>query len=106
MFIPEYLDMSKIVKSPKISRLFAAVEEHGGTIRFVGGAVRDTLAGLSGFDLDLATDLSPDELIEACQDGRLKTIPIGEYDRDILIEISGVQNIKRGDSIFHFSAVA
>ena len=77
MFIPEYLDMSKIVKSPKISRLFAAVEEHGGTIRFVGGAVRDTLAGLSGFDLDLATDLSPDELIEACQDGRLKTIPIG-----------------------------
>ena len=77
MFIPEYLDMSKIVQSGKIVRLFTAVEEHGGTIRFVGGAVRDTLAGLSGFDLDLATDLTPDELVEACQDNALKTIPVG-----------------------------
>ncbi len=77
MFIPEYLDMSKIVQSGKIASLFEAVEEHGGTIRFVGGAVRDTLAGLSGFDLDLATDLSPDELIEACQNNELKTVPVG-----------------------------
>lgn len=77
MFIPEYLDMSKIAQSSKIVRLFNAVEEHGGTIRFVGGAVRDTLAGLSGFDLDLATDLSPDEFVEACQDNGLKTIPVG-----------------------------
>ncbi|MBR6356141.1 MAG: CCA tRNA nucleotidyltransferase [Alphaproteobacteria bacterium] len=77
MFKPEYLDMSKIVQSAKVVRLFDAVEEHGGTVRFVGGAVRDTLAGLSGFDLDLATDLSPDELVEACQDNGLKTIPVG-----------------------------
>lgn len=77
MLKPEYLDMSKIVQSNKIIRLFNAVEEHGGTIRFVGGAVRDTLAGLSGFDLDLATDLSPDELVEACQNNGLKTVPVG-----------------------------
>lgn len=32
----------------------------------------------------------------------LKTIHVGEYDRDILIEISGVQNIKRGENHFHF----
>ncbi|MBP5352819.1 MAG: CCA tRNA nucleotidyltransferase [Alphaproteobacteria bacterium] len=77
MFKPEYLDMSKIVDSAKIVRLFNAVEDHGGKIRFVGGAVRDTLAGLSGFDLDLATDLSPDELVEACENEGLKTVPIG-----------------------------
>lgn len=77
MFLPEYLDMSEIIKSERIYKLFNAVENHGGTIRFVGGAVRDTLAGLSGFDLDLATDLTPDELIEACQDAYLKTVPIG-----------------------------
>lgn len=77
MFRPEYLDMSKIVHSDKIVRLFDAVEEHGGVIRFVGGAVRDSLAGISGFDLDLATNLTPDELIEACQNNGLKTIPIG-----------------------------
>ena len=77
MFKPEYLDMSKIVHSAKVVRLFDAVEEQGGIIRFVGGAVRDTLAGLSGFDLDLATKLSPDELTEACQNNGLKTISIG-----------------------------
>ena len=32
----------------------------------------------------------------------MKTIPVGEYDRDILIEINGVQNIKRGKNCFHF----
>lgn len=77
MMRSEFLDMSKITQSKHIYRLFNAIEGHGGTIRFVGGAVRDTLAGLSGFDLDLATDLSPDELVEACQDNYLKTIPIG-----------------------------
>ena len=77
MFKPEYLDMSKLLQSQHIVKLFNAVEEHGGIIRFVGGAVRDTIAGLSGFELDLATDLSPDELSEACQDYGLKTVPIG-----------------------------
>ena len=32
----------------------------------------------------------------------IKAIPVGEYDRDILIEINGVQNIKRGENHFHF----
>lgn len=77
MIRSDYLDMSKIVQSDRIVRLFDAVEDHGGTIRFVGGAVRDALAGLSGFDLDLATDLSPDELVEACQDFHITTVPIG-----------------------------
>ena len=77
MFKADYLDMSELLKSSKISRLFNAVEDNGGTIRFVGGAVRDTLAGFSGFDIDLATDLSPDELVEACQSNGLKTIPLG-----------------------------
>ena len=39
--------------------------------------MRDVLAGLKGFDVDLATDLTPDELVEACQDAGLKTVPIG-----------------------------
>ena len=77
MMKSEYLDMSPILRFRNIVKLFQAVEEHGGTLRFVGGAVRDTLAGLSGFDLDLATDLSPDEFIEACLDFHLKTVPIG-----------------------------
>ena len=74
---PEFLDMSKILYDKHIAWLFRAVEDHGGSLRFVGGAVRDSLAGISGFGLDLATDLSPEELVEACEDSGLKTVPIG-----------------------------
>ena len=77
MFKDNYLDMSKIIKDKAVLQLFEVVEKHGGVLRFVGGAVRDALAGLEGFDLDLATDMSPDELVEMCEESGLKTIPIG-----------------------------
>lgn len=77
MMRPEFLDMSKILYDKHIVWLFRAVEDHGGTLRFVGGTVRDALAHFSGFGFDLATDLSPDELVEACEDSGLKTVPIG-----------------------------
>lgn len=77
MFKDKYLDMSKIITDKAILKLFDVVEKHGGVLRFVGGAVRDALAGLEGFDLDLATDMSPDELVETCEESNIKTIPIG-----------------------------
>lgn len=77
MIRDNYLDMSKIIQDKKVLKLFRVVESHGGALRFVGGAVRDALAGLKGFDLDLATDLSPDELVEACSENGLRTVPIG-----------------------------
>lgn len=77
MLRPEYLDINKIITDKNILKLFKTVSDHGGVLRFVGGAVRDVLAGLKGFEIDLATDLSPDELVEACQESGLKTVPIG-----------------------------
>ncbi len=77
MIRDNYIDISKLVKNKGIFKLFRTVENHGGVLRFVGGAVRDTLAGISNFDIDLATDLSPEELVEACEENGLKTVPIG-----------------------------
>ncbi len=77
MIRDNYLDINKIVFDKKIFKLFYAVQSHGGVLRFVGGAVRDALAGIKNFDLDLATDLSPEELVEACEENALKTVPIG-----------------------------
>ncbi len=77
MIRDNYLDINKIIQNKKFLKLFRAVEEHGGALRFVGGAVRDALRGLKSFDLDLATDLSPEELVEACDEHNLKTVPIG-----------------------------
>lgn len=77
MFKDNYLDMDKIITDKAVLKLFEVVENHGGVLRFVGGAVRDALAGLKGFDLDLATDMSPDELVETCEENNIRTIPIG-----------------------------
>ena len=77
MFKDKYIDISNLTTNKNVLRLFNIVETHGGILRFVGGAVRDTIAGLKGFDLDLATDLSPDELVEICEENGIKTIPIG-----------------------------
>ena len=72
-----YLDIDTLMPDKKVLKLFRAVESQGGVLRFVGGAVRDALMGLKGFDLDLATDLSPEELVEACAENGIKTVPIG-----------------------------
>lgn len=77
MIRDNYLNIDKITQDKKIFRLFRTVEKHGGILRFVGGSVRDALAGIGGFDLDLATDLSPEELAEACAENGFKTVPIG-----------------------------
>lgn len=77
MIRDNYLDVRKILKGRKVLRLFKAVEAQGGVLRFVGGCVRDALKGIDDFDIDLATDLSPDELVEACEEKGLRTVPIG-----------------------------
>jgi poly(A) polymerase len=48
-----------------------------GTSRFVGGAVRDSLLGLPVQDLDLATALSPYEVMRRCGAAGIKTVPTG-----------------------------
>ena len=77
MFKDKYINIDKIITDKDILKLFEIIENHGGVLRFVGGAVRDVLADLDNFDLDLATDMTPDELVEVCEDNGIKTIPIG-----------------------------
>ncbi len=77
MIRDKYLNINKITTDSDVLKIFDIVRSHGGIVRFVGGAVRDAIVGKKGFDLDLSTDLSPDELAEACEDAGVKTIPIG-----------------------------
>ena len=48
-----------------------------GETRFVGGCVRDTLLGLEVSDVDLATRLPPQEVIERLKRARIKAVPTG-----------------------------
>jgi poly(A) polymerase len=55
----------------------AAVVAALGTARYVGGCVRDSLAGSPAKDIDLATPLSPNEVIDRLERAGLKAVPTG-----------------------------
>ena len=46
-------------------------------IRWVGGAVRDTLLGVAVHDIDCATVLTPDVVIDRCKQAGIRTVPTG-----------------------------
>jgi poly(A) polymerase len=57
--------------------LLAALGAREGDTRYVGGCVRDTLLGLPVSDVDLATRLTPQEVMERLGKARIKTVPTG-----------------------------
>lgn len=57
-------------------------------VRFVGGCVRNTLMGLPINDIDLATPLTPDEVIKKLKDNNIKVVPTG-YDHGTVTAIIG-----------------
>lgn len=57
-------------------RAIVAALGHG-QARFVGGAVRDTLAGLAVKDVDLATPLPPETVIARLEAAAIKAVPTG-----------------------------
>ncbi len=48
-----------------------------GTVRVVGGAVRDALLGIAVQDVDLATMLPPDEVVRRLEAAGIKAVPTG-----------------------------
>jgi poly(A) polymerase len=46
-------------------------------MRWVGGAVRDTLLGAHVADIDCATPLTPDAVIGRCREAGIRTVPTG-----------------------------
>ena len=62
---------------PGIKRLLKALDAKSGTARFVGGAVRDLLLDEDPGDLDLATTLSPAEVIQRLESAGIKAVPTG-----------------------------
>ena len=57
--------------------LLAALDARKGATRYVGGCVRDTLLGLAVSDVDLASRLTPQEVMERLAGARIKAVPTG-----------------------------
>ena len=60
-----------------VGRILKALGSSQGLIRYVGGAVRDDLLGLPVSDVDFATKLTPDEVIERLEKAHIKAVPTG-----------------------------
>ncbi len=60
-----------------LDALAAGAEPAGAVARFVGGCVRDALAGADGADVDIATPLPPEEVMTRLEAAGLRAVPTG-----------------------------
>ena len=60
-----------------LKALVAALDPEGGHCRYVGGAVRDTLRGEPVNDIDMATTLLPDVVMQRLKARAIKVVPTG-----------------------------
>ncbi|MBA4090038.1 MAG: polynucleotide adenylyltransferase [Sphingobium sp.] len=72
-----YLPDAEWRHRPGLDGLFAALEAAEGKARFVGGAVRDGLLGLPVNDLDIATTLGPQDVVDRLKRAGIKAVPTG-----------------------------
>lgn len=68
------VDTSSIV-TPDLKEIFQIFKSAGHDIKIAGGAVRDLILGKPPKDIDLATDATPDQMVELLKSFR--TIPTG-----------------------------
>lgn len=60
-----------------LKKVIAALDGEHDMVRFVGGAVRDTLLGLPVADIDLATILKPEDVMTRLKDAGINVVPTG-----------------------------
>ncbi len=65
------------LKRPGLGAIVRALGGAEGATRLVGGCVRDALAGVVPKDIDLATSLSPDDVIRRLKAADIKAVPTG-----------------------------
>jgi poly(A) polymerase len=65
------------MSAPETRRVMEALSKDGGAARFVGGVVRNALAGQPISDVDIATPLLPDEVTRRLEAAGLGAVPTG-----------------------------
>ena len=71
------IDADRWRRKRGMARLLDALGAKDGLTRYVGGAVRDELLHLPVSDLDLATKLRPEDVVERLEAARIRPVPTG-----------------------------
>ncbi|CAK0746993.1 putative tRNA nucleotidyltransferase/poly(A) polymerase [uncultured Gammaproteobacteria bacterium] len=76
--ISSCLAVQRWMTGTEVARVFAALAgTDGAEARFIGGCVRDALAGIRITDIDIATPLPPNEVTRRLKAARIKVVPTG-----------------------------
>lgn len=70
-------------------RVLALLNRDGGEGRVAGGAVRNSLMGLPVADVDIATTLRPETVVERAKDAGIKAVPTGIEHGTVTLVIDG-----------------
>lgn len=63
--------------APETRRVMQALQHDGGGARFVGGCVRNALCNRRVMDIDIATTLRPEDVIDRLDHFQLRHVPVG-----------------------------
>ncbi len=65
------------IDHPATQAVCAALATDGAQVLFVGGCVRNALMGVAASDIDIATDLWPETVMQRAKDAGIRAIPTG-----------------------------
>ena len=82
------LDAERWRRRQGMGRMLDALGAGEGLTRYVGGAIRDDLLGIEGDDIDLATRIPPDAVMERLRKAKIKAVPTG-IDHGTITAVSG-----------------
>lgn len=74
---PRQTRLDALLARPPVALLMALLNGGGARTRIVGGAVRNALLGVDTSDIDLATTLMPDSVMDRARAAGLKVAPTG-----------------------------
>jgi poly(A) polymerase len=76
-------------QDPRLTRVFSLLNADGGEGRVVGGAVRNSLMDLPVSDIDIATTLRPEAVMERAAEAGIKAVPTGLQHGTVTLVIDG-----------------
>ncbi|MDP9590927.1 UNVERIFIED_ORG: poly(A) polymerase [Shinella zoogloeoides] len=74
---------------PALVRVLSLLNSDGGEARVAGGAVRNSLMGVAVADIDIATTLPPQDVVERAKAADIKAVPTGIEHGTVTLVIGG-----------------